>query len=195
MTKVIGLISGTSVDGIDVALVDVAGGQTNLQVELLAASTYPYPENLRSQILDVCGGASLSMAELAELNDAIAQEFATAALTIQQKYDIKAQLIGSHGQTVYHRPPSQKLGYSLQLGRGEVIANLTGIPTISNFRAADIAAGGQGAPLVPCVDLYLLSHPEYTRCVQNLGGIGNVTYLNNQPLPGTQKSNTDGEIR
>ncbi len=188
MTKVIGLISGTSVDGIDVALVDVAGGQTNLQVELLAASTYPYPENLRSQILDVCGGASLSIAELAELNDAIAQEFATAALTIQQKYDNKAQLIGSHGQTVYHRPPSQKLGYSLQLGRGEVIANLTGIPTISNFRAADIAAGGQGAPLVPCVDLYLLSHPEYTRCIQNLGGIGNVTYLNNQPLPGTQKS-------
>ncbi|MEM1170265.1 MAG: anhydro-N-acetylmuramic acid kinase [Cyanobacteria bacterium P01_H01_bin.35] len=180
MTKVIGLISGTSVDGIDVALVDVAGGQTDLQVELLAATTYPYPENLRSQILDVCGGASLSMAELAELNDAIAQEFATAALTINQKYDIKAQLIGSHGQTVYHRPPSQQLGYSLQLGRGEVIANVTGIPTISNFRAADIAAGGQGAPLVPCVDIHLLSHPEYTRCIQNLGGIGNVTYLGSQ---------------
>ncbi|MGD1700663.1 anhydro-N-acetylmuramic acid kinase [Dapis sp. BLCC M229] len=182
MTKVIGLISGTSVDGIDVALVDVAGGQTNLTVQLLAASTYPYPENLRSQILDVCGGASISMAELAELNDAIAQEFATAALTINQKYDEKAQLIGSHGQTVYHRPPSQQLGYSLQLGRGEVIANLTGIPTISNFRAADIAVGGQGAPLVPCVDIYLLRHPEYTRCVQNLGGIGNVTYLKSKKL-------------
>ncbi|MGD1716869.1 anhydro-N-acetylmuramic acid kinase [Dapis sp. BLCC M172] len=188
MTKVIGLISGTSVDGIDAALVDVTGGQTNLTVQLLAASTYPYPENLRSQILDVCGGVSLSMAELAELNDAIAQEFATAALTINQKYDNKAQLIGSHGQTVYHRPPSQQLGYSLQLGRGEVISNLTGIPTISNFRAADIAAGGQGAPLVPCVDLHLLSHPEYTRCVQNLGGIGNVTYLKNQPLRPSQKS-------
>ena len=188
MTKVIGLISGTSVDGIDVALVDVAGGQTNLQVELLAAATYPYPENLRSQILDVCGGASLSMAELAELHDSIAQEFATAALTIKQKYGSKAQLIGSHGQTVYHRPPSQKLGYSLQLGRGEVIANLTRIPTISNFRAADIAVGGQGAPLVPCVDLYLLSHPKYTRCVQNLGGIGNVTYLKNKPLRESHKS-------
>ncbi len=187
MTKVIGLISGTSVDGIDAALVDIAGDQTNLTVQLLAASTYPYPENLRSQILDVCGGASLSMAELAELNDAIAQEFATAALTINQKSGIEAQLIGSHGQTVYHRPPSQQLGYSLQLGRGEVIANLTRIPTISNFRAADIAAGGQGAPLVPCVDLHLLSHPEYTRCIQNLGGIGNVTYLKNQLLCGSQK--------
>ncbi|NEQ36305.1 MAG: anhydro-N-acetylmuramic acid kinase [Okeania sp. SIO3I5] len=180
MTKVIGLISGTSVDGIDAALVDVTGGQTNLTVELLAAATYPYPENLPSLILDVCSGASLSMAELAELNDTIAQEFATAALTINQKYAKKAELIGSHGQTVYHRPPSQQLGYSLQLGRGEVIANLTGIPTISNFRAADLAAGGQGAPLVPCVDLHLLSHPEYTRCIQNLGGIGNVTYLKSQ---------------
>ncbi|MGD1803923.1 anhydro-N-acetylmuramic acid kinase [Dapis sp. BLCC M126] len=190
MTKVIGLISGTSVDGIDVALVDVAGGQTNLQVELLASATYPYPETLRSQIFDVCAGIAISMAELAELNDAIAQEFATASLTINQKYGTQAQLIGSHGQTVYHRPPSDKLGYSLQLGRGEVIANLTGIPTISNFRTADIAVGGQGAPLVPCVDLYLLSHPEYTRCIQNLGGIGNVTYLKNKllPVPGSQNS-------
>ena len=114
MTKVIGLISGTSVDGIDAALVNVTGTQTNLTVQLLASSTYPYPENLRSQILDVCSGAPLSMAELAELNDTIAQEFATAALTINKKYAVNAELIGSHGQTVYHRPPSQQLGYSLQ---------------------------------------------------------------------------------
>ncbi|MGK7918388.1 MAG: anhydro-N-acetylmuramic acid kinase [Trichodesmium sp.] len=181
MTKVIGLISGTSVDGIDAALIDVAGGQTNLAVELLAAATYPYPENLRSQILEVCGGKSISMYDLAELDDTIAEHFAQAALKINQKYGIeKAELIGSHGQTVYHRPSSQKLGYSIQLGRGVVIANLTGIPTISNFRAADIAAGGQGAPLVPCVDIHLLSHPEYSRCIQNLGGIGNVTYLKSQ---------------
>ncbi|MGB3511917.1 MAG: anhydro-N-acetylmuramic acid kinase [Microcoleaceae cyanobacterium] len=188
MTKVIGLISGTSVDGIDAALVDVAGAQTSLKVELLAAATYPYPEKLRSQILDVCGGASLSMAELAELDDTIAQQFATAALTINDNYGIKAQLIGSHGQTVYHRPPAQKLGYSVQLGRGELIANLTGIPTISNFRAADIAVGGQGAPLVPCVDIHLLSHPEYSRCVQNLGGIGNVAYMKSQNAVDLQKT-------
>ena len=188
MTKVIGLISGTSVDGIDAALIDVAGGQTNLKVELLAAATYPYPEKLRSQILDVCGGASVSIADLAELDDAIAQEFAQAALTINEKYSKKTQLIGSHGQTVYHRPPSQKLGYSLQLGRGQVIANLTGVPTISNFRAADIAAGGHGAPLVPCVDIHLLSHPKYSRCVQNLGGIGNVAYLKSQKSPDYQNT-------
>ncbi|NEP78235.1 MAG: anhydro-N-acetylmuramic acid kinase [Okeania sp. SIO3B3] len=188
MTKIIGLISGTSVDGIDAALVDVAGDRTNLKVELLAATTYPYSEKLRSQILSVCGGTSLSIAELAELDDAIAQEFAQAAFTINQKSDNQAEMIGSHGQTVYHRPPSQQLGYSLQLGRGEVIANITGIPTISNFRAADIAAGGQGAPLVPCVDIHLLSHPEYSRCIQNLGGIGNVAYIKSQKSPDLQNS-------
>jgi len=193
MVCVIGLISGTSVDGIDAALVNISGTKRDLKVELLGGMTYPYSADLRSQILAVCGGSSLSMAEMAELDDAIALEFSQAALTIQDKYG-KAELIGSHGQTVYHRPPKNQgntgeiaaksrleagnhLGYSLQLGRGALIAHLTGITTVSNFRVADIAAGGQGAPLVPIVDACLLSHPTYHRCVQNLGGIGNVTYL------------------
>jgi len=185
MTRVIGLISGTSVDGIDAALVDVVGSQTDLKIELLAGNTFPYSPDLRSQILSVCSGAALSMAELAALDDAIAQEFATAALTIQAKYD-RAELIGSHGQTVYHRPALKgEMGYSLQLGRGALIAALTGITTVSNFRAADIATGGQGAPLVPIVDAYLLAQPNLNLCIQNLGGIGNVTYLpsrDNSPL-------------
>jgi anhydro-N-acetylmuramic acid kinase len=199
MTRVIGLISGTSVDGIDAALVDVVGSQTDLKIELVAGKTFPYPPNLRSQILSVCGGSALSMAELAELDDAIAKEFADAALTIQAEYDI-AELIGSHGQTVYHRPAGKpemgrrgdgergrfsaaspilgaEMGYSLQLGRGALIAALTGITTVSNFRSADIAAGGQGAPLVPIVDAYLLTEPDRHLCIQNLGGIGNLTYL------------------
>lgn len=193
MVSVIGLISGTSVDGIDAALVNISGTKRDLKVELVGGMTYPYSADLRSQILAVCGGSSLSMAEMAELDDAIALEFSQAALTIQDKYG-KAELIGSHGQTVYHRPPKNPgntgdiaaksrleagnyLGYSLQLGRGALIAHLTGITTVSNFRVADIAAGGQGAPLVPIVDACLLSHPTYHRCVQNLGGIGNVTYL------------------
>lgn len=200
MTRVIGLISGTSVDGIDAALVDVVGSQTDLKIELVAGRTFAYPPKLRSQILSVCGGSALSMAELAELDDAIAKEFAIAALTIQAEY-AKAELIGSHGQTVYHRParkgemgrfsadsspiPSAEMGYSLQLGRGALIAALTGITTVSNFRAADIAAGGQGAPLVPIVDAYLLAEPDRHLCIQNLGGIGNLTYLpaqKNSPL-------------
>ena len=197
MTRVIGLISGTSVDGIDAALVEISGTDIDLQVELVAGVTYPYPDSLREKILAVCAGASLSMAELAELDDAIAFQFAQAAQEIQRNSPT-ANLIGSHGQTVYHRPPVKsgsqqtveplptspsshhpitQLGYTLQLGRGEVIAQLTGIKTISNFRVADIAAEGQGAPLVSRVDAYLLSSPIQHRCIQNIGGIGNLTYL------------------
>jgi anhydro-N-acetylmuramic acid kinase len=198
ITRVVGLISGTSVDGIDAALVEITGTDNDLNLELLAGETYPYPVALREKILAVCGGASLSMAELAELDDAIAYQFAQAAQTIQLG-QAPAALIGSHGQTVYHRPPLKKearstsfpqnslstqdsvlrtaLGYSLQLGRGEVIASLTGIPTVSNFRVADIAAGGQGAPLVSKIDVYLFSDALHPRCVQNIGGIGNLTYL------------------
>ncbi|MGK7872567.1 MAG: anhydro-N-acetylmuramic acid kinase [Xenococcaceae cyanobacterium] len=194
----IGLMSGTSVDGIDAALVEITGTDVDLQAKLLAGETFPYPAKLREKILAVCEGASLSMAGLAALDDAIACQFALAAQKIQAR-NIPAQLIGSHGQTVYHRPPLGEdkgtkaqgrqeengsipnfqfpIGYSLQLGRGEVIANLTGIPTVSDFRGADIASGGQGAPIVPKVDAYLLSHPTKYRCIQNLGGIGNVTYL------------------
>lgn len=181
MTKVIGLISGTSVDGIDAALVEISGTELDLKIELLAGQTYPYPPALREKILAVCANSAISMAELAQLDDAIAQVFAQAAQNIQTNHP-KAQLIGSHGQTVYHRPPNlpdnnTTLGYSLQLGRGEVIAQLTGINTISNFRVADIACGGQGAPLVSRIDAFLLSHPTEHRCIQNIGGIGNVTYL------------------
>lgn len=184
MTKVIGLISGTSVDGIDAALVDITGTEFDLKIQLLAADTYPYPAQLRAQILAICAGAAISMAELAELDDAIAQQFALAATAVAA--GTPTDLIGSHGQTVYHRPPqpdpgtndsSLPLGYSLQLGRGAAIAHLTGIPTVNNFRAADIAAGGQGAPLVSKIDLCLLTHPTRSHCIQNLGGIGNVTYL------------------
>lgn len=184
MLRVIGLISGTSVDGIDAALVEIAGATDDLQINLINAATYPYPESLRSQILAVCAGEPLSMEGFAALDDAIAQVFAQAALQIQADFP-SADLIGSHGQTVYHRPPggtpqtlpAATLGYSLQLGRGDLIAHLTGMTTISNFRAADIAAGGQGAPLVPPIDACLLRHATLDRCVQNIGGIGNVTHL------------------
>ncbi len=182
-TRVIGLISGTSVDGIDAALVEISGTELDLQVKLLFGKTYPYPGELREKILTVCAGAAISMPEMAELDDAIACTFAQAAQNIQLNHQ-SASLIGSHGQTVYHRPPkkaggkfSTGLGYSLQLGRGDLIAHLTGITTVSNFRAADIAVGGHGAPLVPRVDAFLLSHPQEGRCIQNLGGIGNVAYI------------------
>lgn len=181
--RVVGLMSGTSVDGIDAALVEITGTTLDLQVDLLAAATYPYPPVLQQQILALAAGGALPLAELADLDEAIAQVFAQAAQAIQQGH-APAELIGSHGQTVYHCPPAplgtvpdRPLGYSLQLGRGATIAALTGITTIANFRAADLALGGQGAPLVPRVDAYLLSDAQQDRCVQNIGGIGNVTYL------------------
>jgi anhydro-N-acetylmuramic acid kinase len=174
--RVIGLMSGTSVDGIDAALVELTGTPTQPQVQLLAGKTYDYDPALRSQILAVCDGAALSMADLADLDDAIATAFAQAAMAIGQGFDA-VDLIGSHGQTVFHRPPTEQLGYTQQLGRGALIAHLTGIETVSNFRVADIALGGQGAPLVPPVDVALLSHPTHDRAVQNIGGIGNVAFL------------------
>ena len=188
MTCVIGLISGTSVDGIDAALVEITGSDLDLNVKLLSGATYPYRDELRARILEICAGAPVSMLELAALDDAIAIQFAQAAQAVQNHHT-PATLIGSHGQTVYHRPPqkditkwgnhnqSTPLGYSLQLGRGEVIAQTTGITTVTNFRVADIAVGGHGAPLVPKVDAYLLSCGTKNRCIQNIGGISNVTYL------------------
>lgn len=173
---VIGLISGTSVDGIDAALVDISGGESDLKIQLLAGETYSYPEALREEILAVIAGKSLTMAEFAALDNAIAHTFAHAAQQIQ-KNQPQAELLGSHGQTVYHLPPAQHIGYSLQLGRGALIADITGITTISNFRAADIAAGGQGAPLVSKIDVCLLADEECDRAIQNLGGIGNLTYI------------------
>jgi anhydro-N-acetylmuramic acid kinase len=189
MTVAIGLISGTSVDGIDAALVEISGSEVDLKVQLIAGATYPYPDSLRAQILAVGEGQVLSIAELAELDDAIAVQFALAAQNLQIGHP-RAELIGSHGQTVFHRPPASQtgrpedqktrkveLGYTLQLGRGDAIAHLTELPVVCNLRAADIAAGGQGAPLVSKVDACLLGHPTQDRCIQNLGGIGNFTYI------------------
>ena len=180
-------MSGTSVDGIDAVLVEIGGLATDLTVNLLHSQTYPYSDRLREKILAVCSGSALSVEDLASLDDAIASAFAQAALQVQQGYP-SAELIGSHGQTVYHRPPNTPLagdyaetvptlGYSLQLGRGLLISQLTGLPTVSNFRAADIARAGQGAPLAPKIDACLFGHPTQIRCVQNLGGIANLAYL------------------
>lgn len=186
--RVMGLISGTSVDGIDGAIADIQGYGDRLTVTVVGGATRPYPASLQGAILAACAGEPLTLETLATLDDQVAQAFAQAAQALIAQYG-PVDLIASHGQTVFHRPPMLNpgegtlgLGYSLQLGRGEAIATLTHCPTISNFRAADIAAGGQGAPLVPPVDRVLFSHPHHGRCVQNLGGIGNLTYLPPRPL-------------
>ena len=181
---IIGLMSGTSVDGIDAALIHITSADSPLTFNLLAHLTHPYPPEIRSQILQTSSGTPLSIETLAHLDNAIAQSFARAALAVNQDFP-KADLIASHGQTIFHQPPTElhPLGYSLQIGRGDLIAHLTQIKTISNFRAADLAAQGQGAPLVPPVDAALLTHPTRDRAIQNIGGIGNLTYLPAQNKP------------
>jgi len=175
--RVIGLISGTSVDGIDVALTEIEGEGYDLRVDLLDGCTVPYPDDLRQRILAVCAGQPITLTALADLDEAIAHQFAQAAQRVIDQSG-PVDLVASHGQTVFHRPiQGDQLAYSVQLGRGASMARRLGVPTVSNFRRADIEAGGEGAPLVPIVDLCLLSHPQQRRCVQNIGGIGNVTYL------------------
>lgn len=175
--KIIGLMSGTSVDGIDAALTEVTGEGYAIKATLVRGITYPYPDEVRSQILAICADQPVTLRELAALDDAIAHHFIQAIRALE--VDLATiDLIGSHGQTLYHRPPSaDRLGYTQQLGRGDLIAAATGCTTINNFRAADIALGGQGAPLVPIVDACLLAHPVHDLAIQNVGGIGNVTYL------------------
>ncbi len=187
--RIIGLMSGTSVDGIDAALTEVSGEGYAVTVELIRGVTYPYSNDVRSHILSLCADEPITLADLAELDDAIAHHFIQAIYALG--IDLSTvDLIGSHGQTLYHRPPKPgALGYTQQLGRGAAIAATTGCTTISNFRAADIALGGQGAPLVPIIDACLLSDPVHPLAIQNIGGIGNVTYLppwNKQGAPPAQ---------
>lgn len=182
--KVIGLISGTSVDGIDAALVEITKPDQGIKLELIAGKTFPYDPELREEILAVCAGELRSIAQICELDDAIAQAFGSVANHLIHTTKDKPDLIASHGQTVFHRPPTDStLGYSVQLGRGAVITKTTGIMTISDFRAADIEAGGQGAPMVSMLDLLLLSEQGKHTVVQNIGGISNLTYL---PASGDQ---------
>ncbi len=174
---VVGLMSGTSADGIDVVLARISQGSSGVRARVLAHVYEPFVPSLRRRILEasVCG----NVAEICQLNFALGERFAHAALLVIRKARISRQAvwaIGSHGQTIQHlpnaRPPS-----TLQIGEPAVIAERTGITTVGDFRVGDMAAGGQGAPLVPLVDWTLFTDPRVPRIIQNIGGIGNLTFL------------------
>ncbi|MEJ7613523.1 MAG: anhydro-N-acetylmuramic acid kinase [Candidatus Fervidibacter sacchari] len=182
---IVGLISGTSADGVDAALVRVIGDKPK-RVETLAFTTLPYPAKIRKAVLEVSHNGDIET--LCWLNFALGELFAEAALKVIEIAGVdrkRVQLIGSHGQTVRHLPPNRKhrttqslsrIG-TLQIASPAVIAMKTGIPVVSDFRAKDMAVGGQGAPLVPLVDWLLLRHSRKTRIALNIGGIANLTVL------------------
>ncbi len=175
---VVGLSSGTSYDGIDAALVRVNGRGPHLEAELVHFTCVPFGASLRASI-----GRSpdAGPAELARLSFDLGAAFADAALAViaaSGHTPTDVHLVGSHGQTVYHEPPEAgRGGVTLQIGEADVIAARVGVVTVSDFRTADVAAGGSGAPLIPLVDWLLFRDPEEVRLLLNLGGIANVTYV------------------
>ncbi len=175
----IGLMSGTSMDGIDVALVDFSN-----ECRLIGKSCVPYPAKLRADLIQLAQRSQqCQLDELGHLDQLLGQSFAQAAMKIIEQQQVEPNqiaAIGSHGQTIYHRPGNQNsahIPYSLQIGDPNIIAETTGITTVADFRRRDIAAGGQGAPLVPAFHASVFSKEKSTRAVVNIGGIANITIL------------------
>ena len=182
---VLGLMSGTSADAIDVALARSSGTPPHLNAKLLNHTSINFPSQLRKEVLRVAEQQPVSAGELSQLNFRLGEAFAEAVLTACRRFRIspkKIALIGSHGQTIFHQGRTvpylgRKTASTLQIGEASIIAARTGITTIADFRPADIAEGGQGAPLVPYADYLLYRHEKLARVSLNLGGIANVTVI------------------
>ena len=183
---VAGVMSGTSADGINVALVRITpssrgrAGMPSLQC--LAHAEYSYPKRVRRAVLAAMNSPKASVADLARLNFLLAELYADAVLATQRRFRLKAELVGCHGQTLYHQGErasflGRKLAVTCQTGEGAVVAARVGVPVVSDFRPADMAAGGKGAPLVPFLDFLLYRDPRAGRIVQNIGGIANLTAI------------------
>ena len=179
----IGLMSGTSADGVDAALVEIIGHGLSTKINLIAFNTFPFEEELRLRIFNLFDPETSSVDEICQMNFLLGERFAEAALSLVEKACVSidtVDLIGCHGQTIHHLPPRSEahcIPSTLQIGEAAVIAHQTGIPTIEDFRVADVAAGGHGAPLVPYIDFLLFRDAHRTIALQNVGGISNVTLI------------------
>lgn len=190
--RVIGLMSGTSADGIDVALCELSGAPPQLSAKIVTTYYQAYDDTLRYRILDACSPKHSSVDAICRLNFDLANFFADAILHMLKQADISpadVDLIGSHGQTIWHDVDDNgAVTSTLQITSGAVLAERTGITTINNFRERDVIAGGQGAPLTGYADWLLLRHETHWRAIQNIGGMANVTFLpplsdtNSQPI-------------
>lgn len=179
--KVIGLMSGTSADGIDAALCDISGNPPQLDVQVIASLTEPFTQDMRQRILQACSPELSRVDTICQLNFDLAEAYSQIVLRVVEQAGLQfsdIDLIGAHGQTIWHFVSTDGIVRStLQIGEASVLSERTGITTVHNFRSRDVAAGGQGAPLTAYVDWLLLRHATQWRAVQNIGGIGNVTFL------------------
>ncbi|SDK03195.1 anhydro-N-acetylmuramic acid kinase [Sediminibacillus albus] len=187
----IGLMSGTSLDGIDAVLVEISGKYTETKVNVIDSLSFSFPKELREELKELCSPLTASLENICSMNMYLGKEMGKIVNDLlvkanKQKEDVL--YISSHGQTIYHNPAGGKrltaVPGTLQIGDLSVLSEVTGITAVGDFRTADMAAGGQGAPLVSFVDYILFKSEKYSRAIQNIGGIGNVTYL---PKDGTDK--------
>ena len=185
MTKknmiVAGVMSGTSADGIDVALVRL-GGRSRTRFELLGHAAYPYSKKVRAAVLAAMNSSRASVADLSRLNFLLGELYSGAVLATERRFRIQVDLVGCHGQTLYHQGERQHflgrpLAATWQTGEAAIVAARVGVPVVSDFRPADMAADGKGAPLVPFLDYLVFRDARAGRIVQNIGGIANLTAI------------------
>ena len=184
--RVLGMMSGTSADGIDVALVRISGAPPSLSIKFEGHHHVRFPVRVRDAILRLANGGATTTAEISQLNFLLGEEFGAAAVAACKRWRVPLRqigLIGSHGQTIFHQGVAarflgtRKVASTLQIGEPSIIAARTGVTTIGDFRPGDMAAGGQGAPLVPFVDYLLYRDRKVGRVALNIGGIANVTVI------------------
>ncbi len=182
--RIAGIMSGTSLDGIDVAVIDITGSGFKAKINVLASHSVPYPKKVREALLSVSNTSSQT-GDISRLNFLLGELYAEALEETVERAGIPMntiKLIGCHGQTIFHEGQAaqylgKKVASTMQIGESSVISERTGINVISNFRECDIAAGGKGAPLVPYLDYMLLRHRGRGRIAVNIGGIANISAI------------------